>query len=148
MKSKENVLLKINYPKWALYFISFCWGSIFLFFIFFALKEIIEFSFPIQMVVIICAILLSGVFIFKIFFLTVIATEKELKRTYPFITDKSFPWDEIIEVRRPRLGMPYDFSYVISKNKKKLLLIRSMENYKELVELIKAKAPNLQNCKS
>ena len=59
---------------------------------------------------------------------------------------KFFAWDEIVEVRRPLFHIPVDFNYVVSKNGKRLLLIRSMNNYKELIQLIEQKAHNLQKC--
>ena len=58
--------------------------------------------------------------------------------------NKLLTWNEIVEVKRPRFGIPVDFAYVISKNKDRLRLIRSMNNYRELIQLIKNKAPNLE----
>ena len=78
---------------------------------------------------------------FKILFYSVVATESGILSFNSFGEGKLFDWTEIIEVKRPRFGIPYDFTYVISTDNEKMLLVRSMQNYKELIELIKAKAP-------
>jgi hypothetical protein len=95
-----------------------------------------------------CVILIISWFLLKILFYSVTATEKGLITANIGKLSKFFQWNEIVEVRRPRFGMPVDASYVISKNKGKLLLIRSMKNYKELIQMIKDRAPNLERCQS
>jgi len=95
-------------------------------------------------------VLILGIvwFFAKILFYYVTATERGLETNNIVGSDKLFLWDEIVEIRRPRFGIPVDFTYVISENKSKLRLIRSMKNYKDLIDLIKIKAPNLKRCQS
>jgi hypothetical protein len=75
------------------------------------------------------------------------ATDKGLVTNNLFGQSKSVRWDEIIEVKRPRFGIPADVTYVLSAKKKKVFLIRSMKNYNALIQLIKQRSTNLQGCK-
>lgn len=84
----------------------------------------------------------------RVAFYSVTGTDRGIITHNVIGQNKFFQWDEIVEVRRPRFGIPAAFSYVISKDKDKILLIRSMNNYKELVELIKTIASNLKRCQS
>ena len=93
-------------------------------------------------------ILCCGLWFFsRILFYSVSATKNCLESRNIVGSTKSFSWDEIVEVRRARFGVPVDFSYVVSKNNGKLRLIRSMRNYQQLIELIKDRAPNLTTCR-
>ena len=85
--------------------------------------------------------------VIKLLFYSVTGTKRGLETNNIFGSNKIVKWDEIMEVRRPRFGIPNDFSYVISGKTEKLLLIRSMKNYKELIQLIKERAINLTKCK-
>ena len=132
-----------------IYFLGICWLIALFFSIFYVYKVLYgNLLVSLNLSVILFIVVLGGFCFFKLLFYSVTATKKGLETAKPIGSNQSFTWEEIIEVRRPRFGIPYDFSYVISKNKEKLLLVRSMQNYKELVELIKTKAPNLQKCKS
>ena len=82
----------------------------------------------------------------RILFYSVIATDKGLQIRNLFGPSKSIIWDEVIEIRRPRFGIPGDFTYVFLADKKKIVLVRSMNNYKKLIQLIKERAPNLKRC--
>ena len=93
-------------------------------------------------------ILIILLFLLKILFYSVTATKKGLITANIIKSNKFLQWNEIVEVRRPRFGIPVDASYVISRNEGKLLLVRSMKNYKELIQMIKDKAPNLKRCQS
>jgi hypothetical protein len=55
-------------------------------------------------------------------------------------------WEEIVEVKRPKFGIPYDAIYIVTYKNKKILLVRGMKNYLKLIKLIKVKAPNLRYC--
>jgi len=147
MDRNQNTLIKTSFPRWFVIFISFC----------------LVITLPLSTIYTVVVIYNNGLSVFGILLLTfvlaefwflkflfysVTATEKGLEAANLLGSNKSFIWDEIVKVRRPPLGIPYDFSYVVSKNKEKMLLVRSMQNYKELIELIKVRSPNLQKCKS
>lgn len=138
--------VKISFPRWVSLPFSLGWIVILLTFIFYAVRLGSESSvLELLKSVLLLIILLAGFwFFFKLLFYSVTATENGLETANPFGSSKSILWDEIVEVRRPRFSIPYDFTYVISKNKDKLLLVGSMQNYNQLIELIKVKAPNLQ----
>lgn len=85
-------------------------------------------------------------FLLKILFYSITATDRGLKTDNIIGANKLFDWKDIIEIRRPRFGFPVNFTYVISKNKDKLFLIKNKKNYKELIKYIKENAPNLKIC--
>jgi hypothetical protein len=98
-----------------------------------------------------CLILFSVILLIiwsysKTLYYTVTATDRGLETDNIIGTNKLILWEDIIEVRRPRFGFPVNFTYVISKNRDKLFLIRNKNNYKELIKYIKEKASNLKIC--
>jgi len=93
--------------------------------------------------IILLIVVLFGPLYFKFLFYSVIAKNMGLETINPLGKNKTLNWEEIIGVRRPRFGIPYEFTYVVSKTDKKILLLRSMPKYKELISLIKTHASNL-----
>jgi hypothetical protein len=141
--------LKISYPKWVAVPFILGWTVLLLAFFFYLAKFarngphfllILKIAF-------LLILLFSGIWVFlKFLFYSVIASKRGLETDNLFGKRKSFLWHEIIGVRRPRLGIPQEIAYVVSKEKEKLLLLRSMKNYSQLITLIKEKASNLQGC--
>jgi hypothetical protein len=151
MDKKSNKIIKVSYPIWVLILFTFCGiGSIPIlsYYIIWTIEKSLFFSRLWQ--VLFCSIFIPAIiwFLFKITFYSVSATERGLETANIIGSKKYFQWGEIIEVQTPKFGLPFDISYVISINKGKLLLIRSMKNYKKLIQLIKLKAPNLKRCES
>ena len=151
MTGNYSGILKSSFPRWFRVFLSFCEVFMILFSAFYIYRATSNglTAVEIRNFVIFSSIVLGGFWIFaKFLFYSVSATKRGLETDNVFGQKKLFLWNEIVEVRRPRFGIPYDFSYVISENQDKLLLVRSMKNYKELIQLIKARAPNLQKCQT
>lgn len=151
MDKNHSENLKTSFPRWFRSFLTFCGMFMILFSMFYIVRATSKglSASEIRNAAIFISIVLSGIWLFlKILFYSVTATDKGLETDNIVGSNKSFLWDEIVEVRRPRFRIPADFSYVISSNKEQLLLVRSMKNYKELIQLIKAKAPNLKRCQS
>jgi len=147
MVKKHSENLKISFPRWVVIFFSFCGIFTILFFAFYIIWVVYNGQLSSQFFrcAIFFSVILGAFWVFlKILFYSVTATERGLETDNIVGSNKLLLWDEIVEVRRPRFGIPVDFSYVISKNKDKLLLIRSMKNYKKLIQLIKLRAQNLQ----
>jgi hypothetical protein len=143
--------VKAGFPLWFRIFISFCWISVvatFAFFMFKTMPNGLSWS-EIKGCLIFIVIIAAGFWVIARFlFYSVTSTEDGLETNNLFHQCKLLPWDEIVEVRRPRFGIPYDFSYVVSRGRHKMLLIRSMRNYQELIDVIRARAGNLIRCSS
>jgi len=143
--------LRTYFPRWFAVLYTFCGICTLLFFAVYIIWLINKgllgsdiFSFLIFLIAII-----SGLWVFSsLLFYSVAATDKGLITNNLFGESKSVLWDEIVEVRRPRFRIPADFTYVLTTKKKKILLVRSMKNYKALIQLIKERSGNLQSCKS
>ena len=149
MDNDHRDYLKTSYPRWFVILFIFC--GIFtlllsVFYIFWAAHDGLSAKEFWRSAIFLGLILGAFWFFGKVLLYSVTATEDGLETANPFGSSKSFLWDEIVEVRRPRFGIPYDFTYIISKKRDKLILIRSMKNYKELIQVIKSKAPNLNKC--
>lgn len=143
-----NVLLKSSFPQWFVILGSICFVITLLFSTLYVVVVIYNNGISVFNMIILILVSSGYWFFIKILFYSITATDRGLKSNNPLGSSKEFVWEEIVEVRRPRFGIPYDLAYVVSKNKGKMLLVRSMQNYKELIELIKVKAQNLQKCKS
>ena len=141
--------LKVSFPKWFVIFVSICGIFTISFCLFYIIWVIYHGQLAYQLLrcAIFFGIIVCGLWLcLKVLFYSVTATERGLETSNIVGPNKLFFWKDIVETRRPRFGVPVDFTYVISKNEDKLLLVRSMKNYKELIELIKARAPNLKRC--
>ena len=144
----QNVLFKSSFPKWFVILGSICFVITLLFSTLYVVVVIYNNGISVFNMIILILLSSGYWFFIKILFYSITATDRGLKSNNPLGSSKEFIWEEIVEVRRPYFGIPYDLTYVVSKNNGKLLLIRSMQNYKEIIELIKIKAQDLQKCKS
>ncbi len=145
MVRQDKVLLQANLPKWFRVFYGIGapfmpFFSIFIWIQFsldgFTLLEVLGVVFFIVMTLL---VLLMA----PLFCSSVTATEFGLELSALWILRRRFSWNEIVRVSRPHFGVPRDITYVFSKSGKRIGLLRSMEGYSELLELIQSKAPNL-----
>jgi hypothetical protein len=138
--------LKSSFPKWFVIFLSFCGTTTILFSAYYIGWVIYsnEFSSKLLTCFILFVLIASILWFFvKILFYSVTATERGLEARNLFEWKRNIDWEEIENIRRPHFGIPKDISYVVSKTGKRLFLIKSMKNYKELVSLIKKKVPDI-----
>jgi hypothetical protein len=84
-----------------------------------------------------------GLWMTPIFYSTIVVTEAGLELKGLLGSKRKFSWDEIVKVSRPRFGIPRDAMYIFSKTGKKIILLRNMTGYAELLKLIESRAPNL-----
>jgi hypothetical protein len=148
MDKNHSEYLEISFPRWFRICLAFCGIFTILLFAFYIVW--VAYNGQLASRLLRCAIFTSVIvgivwFFLKILFYSVTATDRGLEADNIVGANKVFLWDEIVEVRRPRFGIPHDATYVISRNNGKLLLVRSMKNYKEFIQLIKDRAANLQN---
>ncbi|MBW1788631.1 MAG: hypothetical protein JRK53_18755 [Deltaproteobacteria bacterium] len=150
MDKKRNERMEISYPMWLIIFIAFCGIGTILMVTYYIVLGIyngkIFSNLLILTFITVSWVLINVWFLLKIVFYSVIATSKGIKSNNLIGPDKFFPWDEILEVRKPIYGIPPDAIYVISKDNEKLMLLRGMKNIDEFIQLIKEKAPNLKRC--
>ena len=147
MDKNHSGYLEISFPRWFRMFLAFCGIFTILLFAFYIVW--VAYNGQLASRLLRCAIsatVIVGIvwFLLKILFYSVTATDSGLETDNIVGANKVFLWDEIVEVRRPCFGIPHDATYVISRNKGKLLLVRSMKNYRESIQLIKDRAANLQ----
>jgi hypothetical protein len=141
--------LRMSYPKWLVAIFPLGLLTLFFTFCFYVTKfDMMNLSIlAILKLVFLAIILIGGVVLFlRCLLYSVVASTRGLKANNIIGKEKSLQWSEIIEVRRPRFGLPQEIAYVISNKKERLLLLRSMKHYNQLIELIRKRAPNLQKC--
>ncbi len=141
----DNILnKKIGFPKWFVIFMVIDYSIVmpilivYTFFSIYNNRGISLFSF------VLLFFLFLATWLFKYLFYSVTATSQGIVTDNNFGKNKTIHWDKIVEVRRPRFGIPYEITSVISKEGDKLYLLKSMTHYKELIELIKERAQNLK----
>ena len=146
---------KVYFPKWVVAYFSFA-GTITLFFSLFILWMIITKN-PIITKIFdgtIWGSLTIGIFLgsltvgiififFKVLYYSITVTKHGLESKNIMGKKQVFKWSDIIDLQGPRFGIPSDFLYVVSKNKDKLLLVKSMKNHKRLIKTIQDRATNL-----
>ena len=138
--------LQVCYPKWFRIFISLCGIltlSFSLFYIFATYYNGQVMAHPLRFLFFFALVLGTFWLLFGLLFYTIKATENGIESSNIVGKSTVLSWDEILEIRKPRFGIPVDFSYVISESKK-MLLVRSMKNYHELIKLIENRAVNLK----
>lgn len=149
MAKMNNEYVKSETSRWLRILGTFCGVFTVSFFLFYIAWVVYNGQFVTQ---ISRCLILSIIILFiiwsysKTLYYTVTATNRGIETDNIAGTNKLFLWEEIVEVRRPRFGFPVNFTYVISKSRDKLHLIRNRNNYKELIKYIKEKAPNLKIC--
>ncbi len=147
MIERPNVFITSSVAQWQRIFGIFCGISIILLFGFYTVQFIYNNPSDAR---VLRALLLFGVVVLmvgsyaKTLFYTVSATDRGLETDNIIGAPQLLLWDDIIAIRRPRFGFPVNHTYVISKNEDKLLLIKSNDRYRELIEYIKENAPNLE----
>lgn len=145
MSRGNEVLLKMSYPKW---FQAVLPPILFLYFIF-VLVITVYFSrggftwIQVGISAFFWIIFALWLWIIPFVYSSLIATESGLCATGIFGRKQKLTWDEIVKISRPLFGIPNEFTYVFSKSGKKMILLRSMEGYSNLLELIQSKAPHL-----
>ena len=76
---------------------------------------------------------------------TILVTDYGLRWDRPLgLGDKKFKWDDILTVSRPRFAKSSDFAYIVSKSGNKIVVMKSMDGYADLLEMIQSRAPNLK----
>ena len=83
---------------------------------------------------------------FRVCLSSVTISQEGIESTSPISSKRFLRWDEIVEVRRPFVRIPYEYTYVVSASNKKLTLFRSYPEYREIIRVIKERAPKLEKC--
>ena len=141
--------LRMSYPKWLV--IIFPLGLLILFFTLCFYMGRFDMTHPsilsILKLVFLFIIVIGGVLLFlKCLLYSVVASMEGLRANNIMGKERFLHWSEIVEIRKPRFGLPQEIAYVISNNQEKLLLLRSMKHYNQLIDLVRKRAPNLQKC--
>jgi hypothetical protein len=142
---RERILLKVEYPLWfrLLYGIG---GPIVLLSICITLFRVGRgglSSFAIAKGGFLLLVVGLGFWVVPRFFSTIYVKDSGIEELKLWGANEKLTWDEIGTVARPRLGIPYDAAYIVSKEGKRITLARSMNGFSELLRLIETKAPNL-----
>lgn len=147
MSRDDKVLLKMSYPKWfqvivppilLLYFIFVLAITVYLSRGGFTWLEVAISAF-------FWAIFALWLWIIPFIYSSLLATDAGLYATDMFRQKKKLSWDEIVRVSRPLFGIPNEFVYVFSRGGKKIVLLRGMEGYSDLLKLIESRAANLSS---
>jgi len=145
MVKQDKVLVQASLPRWFKTFYAIDLPVMLLLFTFvwiqfsrdgFTLSEILG-----SLFLLIIATL--GLWLTPAFLSSITATESGLELHGLWGVRRNFSWNDIVKVSRPRFGIPREFTYVVSKSGEKMILLRSMKGYSELLELIQSRAPNL-----
>jgi len=147
MIREPNVLLKSSTPRWQRKFGIFCGIVTILLFGYYIVQVFYNNQWSPQLLkdfILFGVVLLILGSYAKTLFYTVSATDRGLETENITGENQLLLWEDIMAIRRPRFGFPINHMYVISKNEDKLLLIKSNDRYRELVEYIRENAPNLE----
>ena len=145
MIDSDKVLLKVSCPKWFLVVLpAVLVFSLLLFILMWVHFGQDGFTWPeVWGMAIFLAILAGWLWLIPFLYSSIIATDSGLRVTGLLGRNLNFTWDTIVKVSRPLLGIPREFIYVFSKSGDKMVLLRSMERYSDLLKLIETRAPNL-----
>ncbi len=146
MKNSSEVLITSFFPKWFLWLIFISWvGSNLLFVIGIVVFVSNDQEIYTKYLIVFLLIFLGGIWMSGFVFSKATAQAEGLYLDNPFKQREFVAWENIIEIRKPQLKIPYDFIYVISRSGKKITLIKSMKNFKQLLEVIQTKAKNINH---
>jgi hypothetical protein len=145
MTAQNTVILKVSLPKWFRVFYAIGAPLAVLLFVIVWLhygRDAYTFSEAWKLLLFL-AIVGLGLWTTPFFFSTILVTEAGLELKRLFGSTQRFSWDEIVQVSRPRFGIPHDAIYVFSHTGRKIVLSRGMTGYPELLKLIQLRAPNV-----
>jgi hypothetical protein len=145
----DNYLFKVRYAVWFLILSSVCGITTFYYcskYLYWVVDQnlILERKFISTTCIM---IIVSGLWFFnKVLYYSIIVLPQGISSNKLVGGGYLVKWEEIVEVKRPKFGIPYDAIYIVTYKNKKILLVRGMKNYLKLIKLIKVKAPNLRYC--
>lgn len=134
--------IKMKFPNWFRVFILICAsGTTILAGLYLgnAIKNSQLLVHPLKSLIFFALIFSSFWIVLKLLFYSLTVTNDGLIVNNIICSKKFVRWDEVVQIRRPIFRVPLDATYIILANGKKVLLVRSMENYKEVIQAIKAK---------
>lgn len=145
MSHDDKILLKVSYPKWFQIIVP---PLLFLYLLFLVLMGSYltrgDFTWPkVGIAAFFLVVFMIWLWIIPFIYSSLIATESELRATGIFRRRRRLTWNEIARVSRPLFGIPSEVIYVFSKSGEKIVLLRGMEGYSDLLKLIESKASNL-----
>jgi PH (Pleckstrin Homology) domain-containing protein len=90
-------------------------------------------------------VIVSGGYFLPICLSSYIASEAGVERVRVLGARQHLAWEDIVEVRDSRLPLrfPRDAAYIVSRTGETMAVSKSMPQYRELLRLIEARAPNL-----
>lgn len=145
MSWDDKILLKVTYPKWFQIILP----PILFLYLIFLLVLMVYFArdgftwLKVGIGAFFLAILGIWLWMIPFIYSSLIATESALHATGIFRRRQKLTWDEIVRVSRPLFGIPNELVYVFSKSGQKMVLLRGMEGYPDLLKLIQSRAPYL-----
>lgn len=80
----------------------------------------------------------------KTLYYSITATNRGLETKNITGENKLLLWENIKGIRKPRFGFPVNYTYVVSRDGEKLLLLKNKKNYEKLIRYIKENAQNLE----
>ena len=142
----DKTLLRVSLPKWFRVFYAIGAPLTLIFFLIIAvLFNLNGFTFP-GVIIILFVLVTVGIALHATphFYSMIWVTDYGLRWDRPLgLRDKEFKWDDILTVSRPRFGYPGDVAYIVSKSGDKISVVKSMDGYTYLLEIIQLRAPNL-----
>jgi len=145
MSQDNKILLNVSYPKWFRIVVP----PLLFLYLLFLLVMMVYFGRDgftwLEVGISTFFWVVFGVWLWIIPFIysSLVATESGLRATGIFRRRRRLTWDEIVRVSRPLFGIPSELIYVLSKSGEKMILLRGMEGYSDLLRLIESKALNL-----
>ena len=144
----DKVLLRVEVPIWFRVFYAILALPILLFFLAIAVVfNINSFTLP-GVLTGVFALILAGFNLPAIphLYSTIRVTELGLRWRRPFgLRTKTVRWDDIHTVSRPRFGIPRELLYIISKGGEKIVVLRSMTGFDDLLAMIETRVPHLSS---
>ncbi len=142
----KKYLFSVAFPAWFKITFTICYLWILRLpfnYVFFIISKGLFVVRKMECIVIILSCLIVSWFLLKIIYYSIEIYEEGIELKHFCITHKKVTWKEIVQIKKPLFKVPVDFVYIILNTNEKLLLIKSMNNYKKFICLIKERAINL-----
>ncbi len=136
----KKYLFSVTFPMWFKIIFTICYLSILrlpVSYVFLIISKGLFIERKVECIAILLSCLIISWFLLKITYYSIEVYDEGLELKHFWITHKKVNWKEIAQIKKPLFIVPVDFIYIVLITNKKLLLIKSMNNYKKLIYLIK-----------
>lgn len=146
MPENTKIIVKMYYPLWLTVFYTILYGVVVFmitWYLFFYPNQILQNRLW-EIAILFLFLLIALLPLLHYASYSVIATNEGVERRSSLGVKKKFAWTEIVDVRRPKLKIPLDAIYIVTKDNTIIEISKDMRNVHQMIDFIKHMSPMIK----